>query len=304
MTSKIDIARDLLIPAFRGIEFIPTTWDFTFDQGHAQHLYPDRDAGFVEGTGRNPSKHQFTALFRNGITGEKDVLFPTRWQKFVAACADRTTGVLNHPTLGNLKVKCVTCSTKWDPNRRDGVDVDVSFIETTDEEESNEIFNKASPMAAALAGAIDLDAAIADISPAPTYPESLSPSALETMKALSGSIDQFKRGIGNIGAAIDATLGGLEQFADTLSSVGELGSDPNVAKAMRALSRCSDALLNQSLTVTSKGKSITQAVTQNEAAADTVASFFGMGLDEFLRLNPKVADKPRIARNSTVFIFA
>lgn len=304
MASKINVARSLLIPAFRGIEFIPSTWDFSFDQGHATHLYPDRDAGFIEGTGRNPSKHQFTALFRNGIAGEKDVLFPTRWQKFIAACADRTTGVLNHPTLGNLKVKCVSCSTKWDPNRRDGVDVEVSFIETSDEEESNEIFNKASPMAAALASAADLDAACADVSPVPEYPDSLSPSALETMKALSGSVDMFKRGIGNIGAAIDSTIGGLEQFAGTLSSVGELGSDPNVAKALRSLSRCSDALLNLSLTVTSKGKPITQAVTQNDAAADTVASFFGMGLDDFLRLNPRAASKPRIARNTTVFIFA
>ena len=215
MASKINIARNLLIPAFRGIEFIPTNWDFSFDQGHAAHLYPDRDAGFIEGTGRNPSKHQFTALFRN-----------------------------------------------------------------------------------------DLDAAVADVSPEPSYPESLSPSALETMKALSGSVDMFKRGIGNIGAAIDSTLGGLEQFADTLASVGELGSDPNIAKAMRSLSRCSDALLNLSLTVTSKGKPITQAITQNDAAADTVASFFGMGLDDFLRLNPRAASKPRIARNTSVFIFA
>lgn len=304
MASKINIGRSLLIPAFRGIEFIPTTWDFSFDQGQAQHLYPDRDAGFIEGTGRNPSKHQFTALFRNGIAGETDVLFPTRWQKFVAACADRTTGTLNHPTLGNLQVKCSSCSTKWDPNRADGVDVDVSFIETSSEEESNEIFNKASPMAAALAGASSLDDAVADVSPAPTYPDSLSPSALETMKGLSGSVDQFKRGIGNIGAAIDTTLGGLQEFAETLSTVGELGSDPNIAKALRSLSRCSDALLSLSLTVTSKGKPITQATVQNDSAADAVAAFFGMGLDDFLRLNPRAASKPRLARNTTVFVFA
>lgn len=304
MASKINVGRSLLIPAFRGIEFVPTTWDFSFDQAHAPHLYPDRDAGFIEGVGRNPSKHQFTALFRNGISGQKDVLFPTRWQKFIAACADRTTGVLNHPTLGNLKVKCASCSTKWDPNRADGVDVDVSFVETADEEESNEIFNKASPIAAALAGAADLDAAVADVAPVPTYPESLSPSALESMKALSGAVDQFKRGVGNIGAAIDTAIGGFQEFGETLSSIGELGSDPNVARALRSLSRCSDALVNLSLTVTSKGKPITQATTQNDSAADAVAAFFGMGLDDFLRLNPRAASKPRIPRSTVVFVFA
>lgn len=304
MAYRLDAARKLLKPTWREIEFVPTTWDFSFDQAHATHLYPDRDAGFVEGTGRNPAKYQFTALFRIGISGEKDI-FPSRWQQFVAACADRSTGVLVHPLLGSVKVKCASCSTKFDPNRRDGVDVDVSFVETSDaEDELSDLLNAESPISVAVSEARDLDAACEDVSPVPKYPESLSPSALETMKGLSGSVDQFKRGVGNVGAVIDTVLGGLEEFAATLSSVGELGSDPKVAKALRSVSRCSDALLNLSLTVTSKGKPITRAVTQNDAAADTVASFFGMKLDDFLRLNPRAASRPRIARNTTVFIFA
>lgn len=304
MATNLDVARKLLKPTWREIEFVPTTWDFSFDQAHATHLYPDRDAGYVEATGRNPAKYQFTALFRIGLSGEKDI-FPARWQQFVAACADRSTGVLTHPLLGSVKVKCVSCSTKFDPNRRDGVDVDVSFVETSDaEDELSDLLSQASPITVAVSSARDLDADVADVSPAPTYPESLSPSAFETMKALSGSVDQFKRGIGNIGAAIDTTLGGLQEFAETLSTTGELGSDPNVAKALRSLSRCSDALLNLSLTVTTKGKPVTQATVQSDSAADAVAAFFGMKLDDFLRLNPRAASKPRIARNSVVFVFA
>lgn len=304
MAVSLDVAKKLLKPTWRDVEFVPTTWDFSFDQAHAAHLYPDRDAGYIEGTGRNPAKYQFSVLFRVGLSGEKDI-FPGRWQRFVAACADRSSGVLVHPLLGSVKVKCVSCSTKFDPNKRDGVDVDVAFVETSDaEDELSDLLNSASPITVAVSEARNLDEDVADVSPAPEYPESLSPSALESMKALSGAVDQFKRGVGNIAAAIDTTLGGLEEFAATLASIGELGSDPNVAKALRSVSRCSDALLNLSLTVTSKGKPITQAVTQTEAAADAVASFFGMTLDEFLRLNPRAASRPRIARNTTVFVFA
>lgn len=304
MAYRLDAARKLLKPTWREIEFVPTTWDFSFDQAHATHLYPDRDAGYVESTGRNPAKYQFTALFRLGLSGEEDI-FPGRWQKFVAACADRSTGVLTHPLLGTVKVKCASCSTKFDPNRRDGVDVDVSFVETSDaEDELSDLLNGASPITVATSSARDLDAEVADVSPEPKYPESLSPSALETMRALSGTVDQFKRGVGNIGSAIDTVLGGLEEFAETLSRVGELGSDPNVAKALRSVSRCSDALIDLSLTVTSKGKPITQATVQADSAADSVATFFGMKLDDFLRLNPRVASKPRVSRNTVVFVFA
>lgn len=301
MASQIDIAQRLLPAAWRGIEFQCGPWSFGFDQGHAEHLYPDRDAGFVESTGRNLARYTFTAYFRNGIAGEKDLLFPTRWQKFVGACADRTSGTLNQPALGNLKVKCVSCNTTFDPNRRDGVDVEVVFVETTDaEDELAKLLASASPLAVALSAAGDLDAECADINPAPEYPEALSPSAFETMKGLSGMVDMFKRGIGNVGSAFDSTLGALDDFSRTLSSNTD---DPNVARAIRSLNRAFDAVLQASQVVTSKGKEITQATVQADSTLDAVASFFGMSVDDLTRLNPRLAVSSTVPRGTKVFLF-
>lgn len=302
MTSKIDIARNLLPATWRGVPFESGPWTFGFEQGHAQHLYPDRDAGFVESTGRNLAHYSFTAIFRNGIGGQKDILFPTRWQKFVQACADRSAGILNQPALGNVRVKCVSCNTSFDPNRRDGVDVEVQFVETTDsEDELSTLLAKASPMAVALSAAGDLDAEVGDINPAPSYPDNLSPSALETLKGLSGLVDQFKRGIGNVGAAFDSTLGALDEFSRTLATNLD---DPGVARALRSATRCFDAVLQASMAVTSKGREITQATVKADSTIDTVAGMFAISTDDLNNLNPRLAAKSTVPRGTRVFIYA
>ena len=294
-----------MLPAiFRGVPFAITGgWTFGFDQGHAAHLYPDRDGGFIESTGRNPSHFQFTAGFRQGIGGEgTDILFPTRWLKFVAACADRTTGTLQHPVLGNLKVKCVKQQSVFDVQRRDGVDVEVEFVETTDaEDELSKLLAGASPMATAISAAGDLDAAVADISPPPTRPDFVDPSAQEMLKGLSGTLNQFKRGIGNISTAIDSNLGALDEFAQNIAKSKD---DPGIAKALRALNRCFDAVVQVGQTATSSGKQITQAVVANDATIDAVAAFFAMGQDDFARLNPRACLTVKIPKGTRVFVFA
>lgn len=303
ITSKLDIARNLLQASFRAVEFESGAWTFGFDQAHAAHLYPDRDAGFIEGSGRNPATYTFTAYFRNGIGGMKDILFPTRWQKFVGAMADRTTGTLQQPALGKLKVKPVRCETTFDPEKRDGVDVQCSFIETSDaEDELSALLKGASPMAVAIAAAGDVDAACAIITPKPEYPESLSPSLLDTMKGISGSLDMFKRGIGNIGAGIDNTLGGINSLAHSVESLS--ANDPNIVHAIRSINRAFDALVNVASTATTSGKKITRATVKGDATMDAVAGFFAMSVDELGRLNPRLGLKSRVFKGTIIVVFA
>ena len=84
------------------------------------HL-PDRDAGYVESTGRNPMTLNFTAIFRRGVVGEGGGrnAFPDNFFAFQAACADRTAGQLVHPILGTLKVvPVVPAERRPDASRR------------------------------------------------------------------------------------------------------------------------------------------------------------------------------------------
>lgn len=311
MASDLDVARKLLTPRFRGVAFHCGGWEFGLEHDHAQHKFQDRDGGLIEATGRAPSSFSFTAYFRNGIAtaangepGLDDVeQYPQNWRKFVAACTNRSTGDLVHPELGTLKVKCKSCKTTFDPAKRDGVDVQVEFVESpVEDEELSALLKQQSPMGAALAEARVLDNATGNISPVPEYPESLSPNALESIKQLSGAFAQFKAGLGNIAAQFDAVVNAIGELRDSISDAGQESAD--AYKAIASCDKLVVALVEAASGASTKAKPVTQATVNDTATPDTVAGFFGTPLDDFLRMNPAVADKSFIDGGTQVFVFA
>jgi prophage DNA circulation protein len=295
--SDLDVLARLSEASWRGITFYHGQMSFGFEQQHVQHLYPDRDAGFIESTGRNPATYTFAVLFRNGIAGWKDTPYPTVWRKFVAACADRTRGVLVHPEFGDLNVKCKTCRTTWDPARRDGVDVEVEFVEASDEE--NELATALGKIGTvALSTARSIDDALGNVSPVPELPDTLKPSLLDSLKKLKGSLDQFKQGIGNIGAQIDSVLGGISDLTDTISAL----DDPKNYPLIDALQRLFGDVVDLASTSTRKGKPVTLAQSSQTADVSTVAAFFGMSVEDFLRLNPSLASRTSVAAGTDVLV--
>ena len=300
-TSPLDILSGLNSPKWRGIDFRTGKWTLSFDQGHADHLFPDRDAGLIEATGRNPMMHSTTAYFRNGLTGLDFSPYPSQWRLFLAACADKSTGTLIHPELGPMSVKCASCVTTWDPGIRDGVDVEVSWKESpAADEELTDLLKQASPVAFALSSARDLDNALGNISPVPSYPDALTPSLFESMKQLTGAFAQFKMGVGNIGAGVDNMLGGLSDLRDAVTS----SADPKAYKALLAIDRAFDAVLNIANSAKPKSRPITIAVAKSSTTPDVVAAAFATPIDDFLRMNPAAAAKSNIAAGTQVFVYA
>lgn len=306
--SDLDVLALMIQPKWRGIEFHCGPWSMEGDHDIAEHKFPDRPAGLMEHTGRNPMRFSFTAYFRNGITGSGTSSlpeYPDNWRAFIAACSDGSTGELVHPELGPIKVKCKSHKTSCEPGKRDGVDVEVQFIESPPAEaELDDLLNKPSPMGAAITSARDLDDATGDIDPIPEYPDSISPSALESMKALSGALAQFKLGLGNLGAAIDSYVGGFIELRDTLLANGDPAT---TTKAILALDIIVDALLaiaSGAGGTAAKAKPITQAVVQSDSTPDAIAGFFSMPVDEFLKLNAALASKSKVAGGTGVFVYA
>lgn len=303
--TDLDVLALMIQPKWRGIEFHCGPWSMEGDHDIAEHKFPDRPAGLMEHTGRNPMRFSFTAYFRNGISGSGTSSlpeYPDNWRQFIAACSDGTTGDLVHPELGPIKVKCKSHKTTCEPGKRDGVDVEVSFVESpAAEAELDALLKQPSPMGTAIASARDLDDATGDIDPIPEYPESISPSLLESMKQLQGAFQQFKLGIGNLTGTLDAYLGGMLELRDTLIANG---NPATTVKAILALDKVIDALLQLSQESASKNRPITQAVVQSTTSADIVAGFFATPVDAFLKLNPLAADGPTIAAGSSVFVYA
>ena len=295
-----DVLAKLLRGSFRDVEFFASGFSFGFEQTHVQHLYPDRDAGFVEATGRNPATHSFQAIFRNGNGLATSLQYPGAWRSFVTACLDRSMGTLLHPELGPLKVKCRSLRTSWDATKRDGVDVEVEFVETTDkEDELAAIFSRDAGYAVEFEAGF-LDAAIKDVTPAPKADATLSPSLLDSVKQLTGTIAQAKASVGNVAAAVESYANAIDDLAQQIDSLNEPAYAP-ILESMRALHA---GVLDLGASVKTKLRPVTLVVVARDAPTSAVASAFGNSLEDFLSLNPALGSKTSLPSGEPVFVYA
>lgn len=283
--------------SFRGISFPCVGMRFGFSQQHAAHMYPDKDAGYIESTGRNNATYSFTACFRNGITGRKISLYPGTYREMMVAMADRTAGPLVHPELGTVQVKPVQQDTVWDPMRRDGVDVELSFIEADDEDLAT-LLGNLSPLGNCLAAARDLDGAIADVSPVPTIPEKLSPSLLDSIKQLSGMMAEARLSVGNVIGQIDGYASAVDQLAEQLSAL----DNPKNYPAMEACERLYASLVSLGEEVAKRSPLAVPAIVPRTMSVLGAAQLFGMAIGAFLRLNPSLASGTTVSENTPVLV--
>ncbi len=157
---------------WRSIGFPVVDFDTELRQDLVVHKFVDRDGAYIEGMGRHPIQISARIPFLNGLTkGTQESwssgkLYPTSWRAFFQACADRTSGILQHPELGKLNCKCESARTSWDGNVRSGVYVHATWIESDDTGvDLQTALSTASPLAKIKASAVDLDAQVASIDP-------------------------------------------------------------------------------------------------------------------------------------------
>lgn len=298
-----DILATLAKPQWRGIEFEIESADHAFEQDLAEHRYYGRDGALQEATGRGAQQFTFGALFLNGVSRKPGSTqpYPDLWREFVAACEDKSAGVLLHPEIGEVNCKCRSVRTRWDPNIRDGVKVEVTFVETlTRDDELLSIFGATRPGEQAVALAQDLDEAISDVGYDGDIPDALTPSILESLKALNGLAQQIQLGIGNVSAQFDAVLGALD------SLISDLGSEDNPAyqSAIDIATLLYAATLKLAEDVISGGgREVSVATVETEVSTTSAAAQFGMSLSELLKLNPTLGASTSVPAGSTVYVY-
>lgn len=189
----------LLEHRWREVSFPTESFELSFRHDLAIHKLVDRDGAFVEGTGRAPM--QFTARipFVNGITPGPNEhwqrpLYPFAWRKFLVAFADKSTGPLQHPELGDIPCKPESFRCVWSAHRRGGVDVEAAWIETddTDQDILGQALAAPSPLADLDQAAADADQILETPLPAPNLPSLPTfPVTFEDfMRSIRGAIDQ------------------------------------------------------------------------------------------------------------------
>ena len=301
--SDLDVLSTTGLARWRTVNFTcgPISWGF--DQQHAVHTYPDRDAGYVESTGRNPATFSFTAIFRRGVVGNGggQSAFPDQFQAFMAACADRTAGELAHPILGTIKAKCQSIRVQIDPSRRDGADVDVTFIEATDrEDELAALLAKPSAIGSAYDGARSFDDAYPNLSPSPpALPESMKPSLLDSIKQLSGALAQARLGVGNLISKIDGLASAVSDLTDQISAA----DDPKNYAAIAALEKVFASLVKLGQEAQRRARPFRPVILPRGMSVAEAAAQYSTPVADFCRLNPLVASADLIPPGTQVFVY-
>lgn len=157
---------------WRDVPFPVTEFEEDLVQGQVVHKYVDRDGAYVESTGRLPLRITARVPFINYIrrgrneTWPEQQLYPLQWRKLSDACADRTSGFLQHPERGILICKCENQRTRWSADVRGGVFVNLAWIESDDTaNDLQSALSSPSPAASVFAAAQGIDAALASVSP-------------------------------------------------------------------------------------------------------------------------------------------
>lgn len=125
---------------FERISFPITNLHTEIKHGLVEHKYPDRDGAHIEDVGMEPLKITCKALFYNNISrgpGETfpfGKMFPDHYNKFWKICQSRKSGILTHPFLNSITCNLSSMITDLSAERRDGVAVDLEWVQTIDAE--------------------------------------------------------------------------------------------------------------------------------------------------------------------------
>ncbi|MGB1015579.1 MAG: DNA circularization N-terminal domain-containing protein [Nannocystaceae bacterium] len=130
MTATDDVFSKLPKATWRGITVPLASKSASFQQGQSRHRYVFKDGELVESLGAENWQFTWQIPFRQGINRRPYLnLFTEVYPRFLDAVRDREPGVLFDPVLGEFRCKVVSFEETTDVNRRDGVDVSVTFVE-------------------------------------------------------------------------------------------------------------------------------------------------------------------------------
>ncbi len=300
-----DLFAQLVAVSWRGVSFPISTFSTSLEQDLVEHKFTDEDGAHVEATGRQPLVFSCHALFRNGVvpgaTEKWGLLYPEGWRAFYAAAADRSTGTLIHPELGEMKCKLRSAVTQWNSATRDGVDVEISWVESTDTgADLLGALASESPVSSAFVGALDLDAALSDdarrlafeLTGAKEPDEPTFADMLNGIQAYADAVTvQQRRTVGMLeGAVYRARL-----LADSVTRA----ADPKQWPVKRAAARI-EAAVNDVRAGMFKNEDVSIYVTPRAMSLASIAAAVQRSVNALIRLNPALVRRPTVPAETRV----
>lgn len=311
------------LPEFKwkGISFPVSKVHLSLQQDLVEHRFWSQDGANVEATGRAPITISATIHFRNNLTpGRQETwtsLYPTVFRKFFDLSADRSTGVLVHPEFGPIYCKLKSAEIEHTADRRDGCDVEASWVETREKENSAPAFVTQTPVAEAELAAFDLDSNLNTLR-APfgqsginsnTYP--LSPP-LPTGPAYAANFSDSVRAICAVGdqvSLLSRQIGG--QFAALNYRLNQIEASLTNAKSalnavvLQSINRMRHATNNlQQKLLQTQRETRFFVVPVPKTLASVVIDISGNSIGDLIRLNPSLVGLATLPRGTVVRYYA
>lgn len=314
-TINVDTTFNQLLPLrWRGFEAPAISFEVSLEQDHVAHEWPDRDGGHIEATGRKPLVFTAKICFRNFVLpGPNETftpveMYPGQYRKFLTAAADRTTGDLQHPELGIIKCKLKSFRTAWESSKRDGVDCDVQWIESTEKpEDLAAVLAAPSPISVSATAAADMDAYVGTpknpgpvaaqivksysyLRPAPAQLPLYEPSLTDLFRKVQSVTDQASLLKRQYGAQIDHIAYRFQGIQDSLYASRDCTMWPAIQTAERAKSALA-SLKQQLLT---SNKPINFYVVPAPVTLANLTASLKQVVEDLIKLNPLLVGAPVI----------
>jgi DNA circularisation protein len=271
------------------------------------HKFVDRDGAHIEGTGRHPL--EFTAkvpclnnLSRGSAENWPVQLYPFTRDALLRACADKSSGTLQHPELGSLTCKCQTMEWDLEAQVRSGVWVDLSWIETDDTGvDLDHDLSVPSPTASLIAAGGALDGQMAALNPR-LYPKPIAVPAVsftDIVASIRGVVDQTTVVQKAFGGQYDNAIYNAQSLEDSLNQAGNASALnwPLVASC----ERMKQAAYDQKAAQLTKTRPIGLFTVQKDSTmAQLAASIPGASLGDLMILNAAFLAAPLVPAASVL----
>jgi len=305
--SITDLFAQLVEFQWRGIGFPVVETELEVRQDLVIHKWADRNGAYVEGTGRHPLQITARIPFLNTIypgpseSWPQGVLYPNQWRLFLAACADNTSGTLQHPELGALTCKCEVSRTRWSGSVQGGVFVNVTWLESDDTgvDQLGHDLSQQSPIANLQAAGGDLDAQIASIDPSlvPMLPE-FTASFASLVSAVIGVIDTVTILSYEYQGQIENILYQANEL-ETALDLAENASPLNWPLYQNA-EILKDAAYQQQQKALVSSLTVLTYTTPKDATLGEIAFNLGALVPDLILLNPSFVGTPVVPRGATI----
>lgn len=293
-----DVLKQLPHLSFRGIQVPCVSISGGFQHESADHKFQFRDEELIESLGRRNITLAYTVPFREDLfLTPQGQLFTVVFPQWLDACRDRSRGPLVDPILGEIPAKVTQFRYNVDPNKRDGIDVDVEFIHapeqnsiaeldvTTDEVEST---GKAFQ-------ALGQQAELVDWKQEPP-PEPF----VDPFSAIGGVFDQVSANIDKIARTADNMAFKLDKMNKSIDKVADVRNWPIQQSARRLMG----SIQRSKERIGGRGRRTSIYQVPVDTQRGPLAANLGNTLGELITLNPRIAQTPVVQANTQVRYYA